>query len=240
VLVVAVLLLWVETPTAQPLKRKRPAPTGDELAGLGASLWTAGKTVAVVLLAFAILCFATVPLLSRGSAPSRPLTGARPSARAGQPTSEGRRSSPSVNPGWLLLPIAVSFAILAPGAVVLRRRLKRGHAAYAEEPGALGQAVRASIASLESERDPRRAILGAYARMEQGFRNVEIVRARDETASEFLGRTMRRLSVSAGAAAALTERFEEVRYSPHQITEADREQALASLRRVERELARRT
>jgi hypothetical protein len=72
--------------------------------------------------------------------------------------------------------------------------------------------------------------------MEQAFRGVEIVRARDETASEFLGRTMRRLPVSAGAAAALTERFEEVRFSTHEITEADREQALASLQRVEREL----
>jgi hypothetical protein len=75
--------------------------------------------------------------------------------------------------------------------------------------------------------------------MEQAFRDVEIVRARDETASEFLGRTMRRLPVSAGAAAALTERFEEVRFSTHQITEADRKQALASLHRVERELAER-
>ena len=96
--------------------------------------------------------------------------------------------------------------------------------------------MRASIAALEAERDPRTAILRAYARMEQAFRDVEIVRARDETASEFLERTMRRLPVSAGAAATLTERFEEVRFSTHQITEVDREQALASLHRVEREL----
>jgi hypothetical protein len=35
----------------------------------------------------------------------------------------------------------------------------------------------------------------------------------------------------------LTERFEEARFSTHRLTEADREQALASLHRVERELA---
>jgi hypothetical protein len=75
--------------------------------------------------------------------------------------------------------------------------------------------------------------------MEQAFRDVEIVRAGDETASEFLARTTRRLPVSAGAAAALTERFEEVRFSTHPITEADREQALVSLHRVEHELAER-
>ena len=142
--------------------------------------------------------------------------------------------------GWLLLPIAVTFTILTPAAVLIRRRrLKRGQGVHAEEPDALGRAVRASIAALESERDPRRAILRAYARMEQAFRNVEIERARDETASEFLGRTMRRLPVSAGAAAALTERFEEVRYSTHPITETDRKEALACLHRIERELAQR-
>lgn len=240
VLVVALLLVWVDTPTEPPLRRKRRTLAGDELDELGASLWTAGKTVAVVLLALAILCIAALSLLSRPSAPSQSLTGDQPSTPAGPPRSEGGSSANSVNLAWLLLPIAVTITILTPAAALIRRRrLKRDQAAHAEEPGALGRAVRASIAALESERDPRRAILRAYARMEQSFRDVEIVRARDETASEFLGRTMRRLRVSAGAAVALTERFEEARYSPHQITEADREQALASLHRVERELAQR-
>jgi hypothetical protein len=75
--------------------------------------------------------------------------------------------------------------------------------------------------------------------MEQAFDNIEIGRARDETASEFLVRAMRRLRVSAGAAAALTERFEEARYSTHIVTEDDRALALASLHRVEQELATR-
>jgi hypothetical protein len=239
VLVVALLLLWVETPTPRRLKRKRRTRAGDELDELGASLWTAGKTLAVVLLAFATFCIAAL-LLSRASAPSQTLSGARPSAPVAPPPAEGRSSADSVNLGWLLLPIAVTFTILAPAAALIRgRRLKRDEAAHAGEPGSFGRAVRASIAALESERDPRKAILRAYARMEQAFWDVEIVRARDETASEFLGRTMRRLPVSAGAAAALTERFEEVRYSTHQITETDRAQALASLHRVERELRER-
>lgn len=238
VLVVALVLLWVETPTARRSKKKRRTLTGDELDELGASLWAAGKTVAVILLGVAIFCIATVPLLSSASAPLQSGAGAHPSAPARSPRGDVGRPADSVNLGWLLLPIAVAFTILTPAAAVIRqRRLKRGEAIEAGETSALGQAVRASIAALEAERDPRTAILRAYARMEQSFRDVEIVRARDETASEFLGRTMRRLPVSAGAAAALTERFEEVRFSTHQITEADREQALASLHRVERELA---
>ena len=240
VLVAALLLLWVETPTARRSKKKRRTPAGDELDELGASLWATGKTVAVILLGVAIFCIATVPLLSRTSAPLESGAGGRPSAPARSPRTEVGKPADSVNLGWLLLPIAVAFTVLTPAAVVIRRRrLKQGEV-EAAETGALGRAVRASIAELESERDPRTAILRAYARMEQAFRDVEIVRAADETASEFLARTTRRLPVSAGAAAALTERFEEVRFSTHQITEADREQALASLHRVERELTERS
>jgi hypothetical protein len=238
VLVVALLVLWVETPATRRLKKKRPALAGDELGELGGSVWTAGKALAVILLALAVVWLATVPLLSaptptRGHALPRRLEPVR--ARNTVTGSSGR----SASLGWLLFPIAVAFMILTPAAVLVRRRRLREGPAQADDPGALERAVRASIAELEAERDPRRAIVRAYGRMEQAFRDVEIVRARGETASEFLGRTTRRLPVSAGAAAILTERFEEVRYSTHEVTEADREQALASLRRVERELVQR-
>jgi hypothetical protein len=133
--------------------------------------------------------------------------------------------------------MALAFVVLAPAAILIRRRRPRDQESPSEELSEL-EVVRASIAALESERDPRRAILRAYAQMEQAFRNVEVARARDETASEFLERTTRRLPRSAGAAAELTALFEEARFSTHQLTHADREQALASLRRVEEELAK--
>jgi Domain of unknown function (DUF4129) len=240
VLVVALLLVWISIPRAAPPTSKRRRPAGDELEELGGSFWTASKTAAAVLLAVAVFCIAALPLLARPSVSSEDRTASRPPVSTGPPRSEGSKPAPSVNLGWLLLPLAVAFAILAPAAVLIRRRLHaHGPEAEAEEPGALGRAVQASIAALESERDPRAAILRAYARMEQSFGRVEIVRARDETASEFLGRTMRQLPVSAGAATELTERFEEARFSTHRLTEDDREQALASLQRVERELAER-
>ena len=236
VLVVALLLLWVATPAGRRSKRKRRTLAGDELDELGASLWTAGKTAAVLLLVLAAFFIAAVSLLSRPEPVQS--AGAPPSAPAQSPRTKVVTPRDSVDLGWLLVPIAVTFAILTPAAVLIRRRrLKQGEATEAGETSALGRGVRASIAALEAERDPRTAILRAYARMEQAFGDVEIVRARDETASEFLRRTMRRLPVSAGAAAALTERFEAARFSTHQITEADRTQALASLLRVERELA---
>ena len=241
VLVIGLLLLWVETPMARRSKKKRRTIEGDEFDELGTSLWTTAKTVAVILLGLAIFCLATVPLLSRASEPSQSGGGAQPSAPAASAQPGPGRPADSVDLGWLLVPIAVTFAILTPAAVLIRRRrLKRNEATHAGETSAFGRAVRASIAALESERDPRTAILRAYARMEQAFGDVEIVRAADETASEFLARTTRQLPVSADAASALTERFEEVRFSTHPITEADRQQALASLHRVEHELGERS
>jgi TRAP-type C4-dicarboxylate transport system permease small subunit len=235
VLVASLLLIWAETPQTRSHKRKRRRPTGDDFEELGASLWTAGKTVAVVLLALAIFCIAAWPLLSRASAPSQTPTGLNPSATPGSLDNNGGKAADSLHLGWLLLPMAVAFAVLTPAAVLIRRRLQRDLEPSSDEPSELG-VVRASIAALESEREPRRAILRAYAQMEHAFRNVEVARARDETASEFLARTTRRLPQSAGAAAELTERFEEARFSTHQLTETDRDRALASLRRVEEEL----
>jgi hypothetical protein len=241
VLVVALLALWVETPAAwRPKRKDRRLPAAEDVDDAGGAAWSAGKTAAIVMLAFAVFCIATLPLLIHdGTSSQAPPTPDVPTGGAQAPA--GRGSPPaSVDLGWLLVPIAVTAGVLTPAALVIRRRRsRRDRAAHPDDASTLGRAVRASIAALESERDPRRAILRAYERMEQAFETVEIVRGRDETASEFLGRATRRLALSGDAAATLTERFEEVRYSTHEITEADREDALASLRRVERELAER-
>jgi hypothetical protein len=237
VLAASLLLIWIETPNSRSRKSRRRRPAGDELDDLGTSHWTAGKTAAVVVLALAIFCIAMLPLLSRSSAPPRTPTGLNPSASPGSIGKEGGRAADSLNLGWLLLPLALAFTVLTPAAVLIRRRRLQRDVEPADEPSEL-DVVRASIAALESEHEPRRAILRAYAQMESAFRDVEMARARDETASEFLGRTTQRLPQSAGAAAELTERFEEARFSTHPLTQADRDRALASLRRVEEELTK--
>jgi len=235
VLAVALILVLARTPRAPRRKRKRPTIVGDELDELGRSFWTAGATAAVVLIAVAVFCVAAWSFLTPASAPSRAPIAIRTPPSTGPRPSEKPRVDHSVNLGWLIVPMVLTLAILTPAALLIRRRNHARDAATLD-PNVLARAVQASIAALECERDPRRAILRAYERMEQAFRNVEIVRARDETASEFLDRTMRRLRVSAVAAAALTERFEKARYSSHSVTERDRELALSSLHRVEQEL----
>jgi len=237
VLVAALLLIWVGTPTARRRERATRMTSGTELDELGASFWTAGRTVAIVLLALAAVCVVSLPLLTRPRSPSLGSLNAPPAASRAPTQRRAEKPGSSLDLGWLVLPAAAALAVLAPAAVLIRRRRsKRDEALDVEDPAEL-RAVRMSIAALESERDPQRAILLAYSRMEQAFEDVEIFRARDETASEFLSRAVSRLPVNAEAASALTGRFEEARFSTHELTEADRRQALHALQRVERELA---
>ena len=101
----------------------------------------------------------------------------------------------------------------------------------------VGSDLRRSLADLESERDPRLAVQRAYARMEESLGAVELSRAPDETPTEFTARVLRVLGASAAAASDLTGLFEIARFSDHPMDEDDRRRAIASVRRVEAEVA---
>jgi hypothetical protein len=232
-LVTALFLLWVATPAPRSQRRSRRRAAPQDVEGAATAAWTGVKAGAAVMLAVAAICLAAWPLLTTNSAPTP--AGGRPSSATPPPQRNAERGR-TVDLAWLLLPAALALALLAPAAVVVRRRQMPRTVAVGEDSPVLARGVRASIERLEAERDPRRAIVLAYECMEEAFREVEIVRARDETSSEFLLRSTRRLPVGADAASRLTERFEEARFSAHEVDETHRREALASLRRVERAL----
>ncbi len=125
VLVIALLLLWVETPMARRSKRKRRTIAGAELDELGTSLWTAAKTCGGPLprCRHLLHCHGAAALARLGALAER---GRRPAVGAGSLGSPvPGRPADSVNLGWLLVPIAVTFAILTPAAVVIRRRRQK-------------------------------------------------------------------------------------------------------------------
>jgi hypothetical protein len=139
---------------------------------------------------------------------------------------------------WLAVASAATLLLLAPAAVLVRRRRalrdRQAVALDAEEQVAAG--LRRSLADLESERDPRRAIQHAYARMEESLDEIELSRAPDETPTEFTARALRVLGASAASASDLTGLFEIARFSDHQMDEDDRRRAIASVRQIEAEV----
>lgn len=236
-LVLGVVVLWVGTPPSHRRKKKRRVAEARDFENVGAALSSAGRTVAVIMLLVGLFVLVALPLASRPESTPRPTPTSDRGAATGHTVDEGTPPAGSVELDWLLLPLGVSLVLLSPVALVVRRRRFARARSEGIEPEPLAEVVRAGISELESVRDPRAAVLRSYARMEEALAELEIVRAPDETASELLSRTAGRLSASGEEAGWLTGRFEEARFSTHEITERDRERALASLRSIERELA---
>lgn len=238
-LVVGLLLLvWAGTPSAEKRRRRRRRLGARDLEGLGASLSAAGKAAAIVGGAIGLFLLLTLPFLAPNAAtPPGATTGnavprgqTSTSAPAGHLTSTGR---------WLVVGSAAALLLLAPAAVLVRRRRARRERLPVVPDAAerVGSGLRRSLADLESERDPRLAVQRAYARMEESLGEIELSRAPDETPTEFTARVLRVLGASAAAASDLTGLFEIARFSDHPMDEDDRRRAIASVRRVEAEVA---
>jgi hypothetical protein len=107
-----------------------------------------------------------------------------------------------------------------------------------ELPGdALADLLDAGIEDLRGIADPRQAVIACYARMERLMSSSGIPHLASDTPTEFLARVLQRRSVTPESASMLTGLFERAKFSPHQVDEQMREDALVALERVRDELA---
>ena len=95
------------------------------------------------------------------------------------------------------------------------------------------RAVDAALAPLREPTDPRAAVIEAYARLEE----VVGQRRSGEAPREYLSRVLVEHRVPERSLTALTELFEEARFSRHPIGAADSERAAGELRAVRTALA---
>src|SRR3954452_2618138 len=139
---------------------------------------------------------------------------------------------------------AVPFALVVGGVAVAvlavalaeRRRTRRlpANAAVADE---LAGALEVTLDDLRAERDPRRAVIAAYARMERALAAHGIPRRRFEAPNEYLDRVLADLPRRSRAAERLTELFERARFSTHEIPPELKEDAIAAVEALQAELA---
>jgi cytochrome bd-type quinol oxidase subunit 2 len=129
-------------------------------------------------------------------------------------------------------------ALVLLGVVwVAVRRDRRPAATPAESvEEELARAIGSTIEDLRSERDARRAVIAAYANMERILATHGLPRGRAEVPHEYLARVLRELHVSESAVRSLTELFEYAKFSPHEIEETMKEQAIESLVAVKQQL----
>jgi Domain of unknown function (DUF4129) len=235
----SLLLVWVGTPSVERRRLRRRRLGARDLEELGASLSAAGKAAAIVGGAIGLFLLLALPFLPPTAATPPPPTpgSAVPHGQVTTPAPAGHPTSTALT--WLVVGSAAALLLLAPAAVLVRhRRARRERRAVVPDAAArVGSGLRRSLADLESERDPRLAVQRAYARMEESLGVIELSRAPDETPTEFTARVLRVLGASVAAASDLTGLFEIARFSDHPMDEDDRRRAIASVRRVEAELA---
>jgi hypothetical protein len=146
----------------------------------------------------------------------------------------------SLGLGWWEVLIATALAGLA--LVVIVRALRAPRPTPRDEPvlgrhaGALATAISAGLHDARLEPDPRRAVIAAYATMEQILAAQGLPRRTVEAPLEYMTRLFAELDVSDDALRTLTELFELARFSHHVIVPAVKARALAALTQIEQEL----
>jgi hypothetical protein len=146
----------------------------------------------------------------------------------------------SYEPGvsWITIVVIVALVVGAVVAYVVAERRssrsRRGSDLVLAEQ--LAQALEIALDDLRAEADPRRAIVAAYARLEQVLAANGVPRVASETADEYLPRVLHDLAIDAEAVGRLTDLFTEAKFSQHEIGPALKEEAIAALEHVRDEL----
>jgi hypothetical protein len=145
-------------------------------------------------------------------------------------------------PRWRWLPVLVLGSLLVGifvTAGVVTAQARRNREALDEEAGlkrALDEVLSDSLDDLRAERDPRRAVIRAYARMEKTFAAYGVPREEHETPVEYMGRVLDSLRVSSYAVRRLVQLFERAKFSPHEVGPPMKDDAIEALAGLRSEL----
>jgi hypothetical protein len=146
--------------------------------------------------------------------------------------------APPPTPGVVPLVVAgVALAAMVAIAVaqLVAERRRRGPPRTPAER--LVELLDDTLEDLEGEPDPRRAVIAAWARMERGLAAAGLPRHPAEAPFEYAARVLESALARPASVHRLTGLFERAKFSRHPIGRADRDQAIAALRTVRRELA---
>ena len=132
---------------------------------------------------------------------------------------------PAIAMGTLL----VGGAVGAAGLILWKRREGPAWEREAELTAALDEVLADTLDDLRAERDPRKAVIGAYARLERTFAAHDVARDPSETPREYVDRALDRLGVSTVAVRRLTLLYERAKFSPHEIDASMKDDAIDAL-----------
>jgi hypothetical protein len=137
---------------------------------------------------------------------------------------------------WEVAVVAAAAAVAAVAYAL--RRFRREEAA--PEPADAAEAVSAvledALDDLRAERDARRAVIAAYARLEGTLARHGVPRRPSEAPLEYLSRILLELEVTPEAVLDLTELFEQAKFSRRRIDASMKHEAIDALAAVRDDL----
>jgi hypothetical protein len=137
---------------------------------------------------------------------------------------------------WIPVAIILGLAAVGIAAYVVASRRRRPAPAEEEVAERLADVVEETLDDLRAEKDARRAVVAAYARLERALAASGLPRRRQETAEEYVARILGSLEVDRGAVRRLTDLYEWAKFSQHDVEEAMKLDAIAALEQIRDEL----
>jgi hypothetical protein len=192
-------------------------------------LWAQFATLILVVLALVALQRAGI-LGQADEERARP--GAEATARPPSPPPNDERLERSAAFGLVVTVVlgVVLLGILLLMVSVLRRERGLRGELFDPETTAILEGVDAGLDDLATIEDPRAAVIASYARLEAALGAAGLERRSSEAPLEFLERVLVERRVLEESAGRLTSLFERARFSPHEIDESMRSQAVSSLK----------
>jgi hypothetical protein len=210
----------------QPVRGADPKPrTGPRLFGQ--------VMAAVVLIGVVVLAVHFIRGNGSGQSQESPGSGARNALKNLDKTKKGSRQDVD----WVPIVIVFGAALIAftvAGIVVLRR----GPLPPSDDDLAdrLAVVFDETLEDLKAERDPRRAVIAAYARMERILGRHGLPRRPAEAPHEYVSRVLEDLISSGSSVRRLTRLYERAKFSPHEMDDAMKEEAIDAVADVRDEL----
>ena len=139
---------------------------------------------------------------------------------------------------WLPVFIATAAGVVLLGFIGVRamRRQRSDLLSAHQLELELESLLDDTLADLRAMKDPRKAIIAAYGRMERLFAASGLPREPSEAPMEYLSRTLGELRASGSSLARLTMLFQWAKFSDHEVDTAMRDDAILALTQVRDEL----
>lgn len=185
--------------------------------------WSEAFIVLLLVVAILFLLSSAGRLGDRrtGTTPVQTIGGQEPRGRgAAQPL-----ETPAID--WVIVlsvfgVALVAFASIAGMMIRGNKHVRREVAARK----ALAEILDDTLDDLRAEKDPRKAVIAAYSRMERSLASFGLPRRPFEAPVEYLSRVLEELRSGSSAARRLTHLFERAKFSQHSIDPAMKDEAI--------------